>query len=294
MVAERNWVGARLMAQLIKQVIVDKLGGDAETVPGTNSVIFKGMERGKDDIDVHPDVWLPNQEGLVHTYVRDNKTVALSDGFYEGDTGWCVSAKVAKQLQIKTVFDLATPEMAKHFDVTGDGRGEIYIGPSAWAGTNIRRVKMRDYGLDNFFDTTTEEEEIAYATLGDAIRKDRPHLTVCYSPHYIFKLYDLTKLEEPAYDASKHTMVQPSEDPDWMAQSKIMTGDAVKKIHVAYSLTLETRTPQVANFLKDIALDSETVTNWTHEVIVDKKEPANVVSDWIAANPSRVESWLGL
>ena len=294
MIAEPNWVNARLMAHMLKHVIIDKLGVEADTVPGTNPVIFKGMDRGKGDIDVHPDVWLPNQQGLVDTYVTENKTVALSEGYYTGDTAWCVSSAVAERLQLKTVYDLATPEMAKHFDHTGDDRGEIWIGPSAWAGTNIRRVKMRDYGLDNFFDTTTEEEEIAYATFGDAYRKDKPYLTVCYEPHYVFKLYDLFKLEEPPYDEEKWNVIQPSEDPDWLSKSMAMTADATKKIHVGYSLTLATRAPQVANLLKNVSIDTKTMSEWTHRVVIDKSEPATVVQEWIAANSERIDGWLGL
>ena len=294
MIGEPNWVGARLMAQMIKHVIIEKLGVEADTVPGTNPVIFKGMSRGKGDIDVHPDVWLPNQQGLVDTYVHDQNTVALSDGFYLGYTGWCVSSAVAERLQLKTIFDLATPEMAKHFDHTGDDRGEIWIGPTAWAGTNIRRVKMRDYGLENFFDPTTEEEEIAYAAFGDAYRKDKPFLTVCYEPHYIFKLYDLFPLEEPAYEEEKWQMVQPSEDPDWFSKSMVMTADAPKNTHVAYSLSLVGRAPQIAQFLKNIAIDTDTMSEWTLKVVVDQREPADVVQEWVAANPERIDTWLGL
>jgi len=294
MIAEPNWIGARLTAQLVKHIIVDKLGTDADTVPGTNPVIFKAMARGKGDIDVHPDVLLPNQQGLVDTYVTGEKAVALSDGFYLADSGWCVSTKVAERLQLNSIFQLATPEMAKHFDVTGDDRGEIWIGPSAWAGTNIRRVKMRDYGLENFFDVTTEEEEIAYASLGDAIRKDKPFLTVCYAPHYIFTLYDLTRLDEPPYDDEKWVMVQPSEDPDWLAKSQVATAFPAGNGHVGYSLSLETRAPQVAKFLKNISLDTSTISEWTYKVVVDKREPSDVVREWIAANPARVDKWLGL
>ena len=294
MISEPNWVNARLMAQMIKHVIIEKLGVEADTVPGTNPVIFKGMDRGKGDIDVHPDVWLPNQQGLVDTYVKEKETVALSEGFYLGFSRWCVSTAVAARLQLKTVFDLATPEMAKHFDDTGDERGEIWIGPTAWAGTNIRRVKMRDYGLENFFDSTTEEEEIAYAAFGDAYRKDNPFLTICSEPHYILKLYDLAQLEEPPYDEAKWQMVQPSEDPDWLSKSMVMSADAPKQIHVGYSLSLVTRAPQVAQFLENVAMDTDTMSEWTLRVVVDKREPADVVQEWIAANPERIDAWLGL
>ena len=282
------------MAQMIKHVIIDKLGVEADTVPGTNPVIFKGMDRGKGDIDVHPDVWLPNQRGLVDTYVNEKKTVALSKGFYLGFSRWCVSAAVAERLQLETVFDLATPEMARHFDDTGDGRGEIWIGPTAWAGTNIRRVKMRDYGLDNFFDPTTEEEEIAYAAFGDAYRKDKPFLTICSEPHYIPKLYELAPLEEPPYEEAKWQMVQPSEDPDWYSKSMVMTMDAPKEIHVGYSLSLVERAPQVAQFLENVAVDTDIMGEWTLRVVVDEREPADVVQEWVAANPERIDAWLGL
>ena len=294
MIGVPTWVGARLMGALIKQIIIDKLGVEADTTPGNNVVIFKSMDRGKGDIDVHPDVWRPNQESLVNTYVNEHKTVALSDGFYEGTVSWCVSTKVAKRLQIKTVFDLATPEMAKHFDVTGDDRGEIWIGPGAWASTNNWRVKLRDYGLGNFFDPTTEEEAIAYASLGDAIRKDKPFIVLCYTPHYVFKLYDLTRIEEPPHDPAKYTIVQPNEDADWYNKSKILTGEQVRNIHVAYSLSLEKRAPRVAKFLKNITMDADTMSTWTHQVVVDEREPADLVREWIASNSARVDGWLGL
>lgn len=55
-IAEPNWASGRAMAGLIKVIVEDKLGGQAEIVPGTNAVIFAGMDRGKGEIDDHPDV----------------------------------------------------------------------------------------------------------------------------------------------------------------------------------------------------------------------------------------------
>ena len=49
-IGEPNWTSGRAMAGLVKVAIV----------PGTNAVIFKGMDRSKGEIDVHPDVWIPN------------------------------------------------------------------------------------------------------------------------------------------------------------------------------------------------------------------------------------------
>jgi glycine betaine/proline transport system substrate-binding protein len=116
----------------------------------------------------------------------------------------------------------------------------------------------------------------------------------CYTPHYVHRMYDVTMLEEPAFDPAKYKMVQPNEDPDWLAKSKITVGDAPKSVHVAYSKSLERRAPDVARFLSNIKLETDLVSGWTREVIVEKKDPADVVRAWVAANPRIVDRWLGL
>ena len=48
------WTGAQAIAHLIQEVVVTKMGGTAELVPGNNGAIFQAMDQGKGDIDVHP------------------------------------------------------------------------------------------------------------------------------------------------------------------------------------------------------------------------------------------------
>ena len=63
------WTGAQAIAALLQAVVVERIGGEANLVPGNNATIFQGMDQGKGDIDVHPDVWLPNQESFTKKYV---------------------------------------------------------------------------------------------------------------------------------------------------------------------------------------------------------------------------------
>ena len=65
-------------------------------------------------------------------------------------------------------------------------------------------------------------------------------------------------------------------------------------IHVGYSLSLATRAPQVANLLKNISVDTQTMSDWTHQVVINKSEPSAVAQEWIAANSERIDGWLGL
>ena len=91
-----SWTGAQAIAALLQAVVVERIGGEANLVPGNNATIFQGMDQGKGDIDVHPDVWLPNQQSFTKKYVDGAGTVQLSTNFYEGNQGFCVPEQFGK------------------------------------------------------------------------------------------------------------------------------------------------------------------------------------------------------
>ncbi|MFT2110088.1 glycine betaine ABC transporter substrate-binding protein [Marinomonas sp. 2405UD68-3] len=294
MIAELSWPGAKIIGNLIKVIVEEKLGGEADMVPSTNSVVFAAMDGGRGDIDVHPDVWLPNQQALVDEYVNGKNSVSLSNGFYEGRTGFCIPQYMSEKYGIKTVYDMATPEAQELFDSDGDGMGEIWVGGAGWSSTNINKVKARDYGIEFFHTVSTEDEAIFYNRLETLYKKEKGVAFYCYVPHYVHALYDTVLLEEPEYDPTQYTMYQPKNKTDWYEQSSIMTGDPIKNVRIAYSNTLETRTPDVAKFLSNINLDSADVSNWTYQVIIEGKNAEDVVRSWISENSKTVDKWLGI
>lgn len=294
MIGEPSWPGAKIMANLIGQVIEGRLGGEVGYAPGANAVIFEAMDGGRGDIDVHPDVWLPNQSSFTDRYVDGANTVALSEGSYEGRAGFCVPNYMVEEHNISSVFDLATPEAQALFDSDGNGLGEIWVGASGWASTNIHLVKARDYGIETFLEPTTEDEAVFYARLMDAIEAEEGVVFYCYKPHYVHALYPVTILEEPEYDAAAYTIVTPDEDANWFENSSITTGDEVKTVRVAYSRSLEERNAAAAAFLAAIDMSSDELSKLTYEVVVQGNEIEDVVSAWIDANGDTVDGWLGL
>ncbi|MEX3009553.1 glycine betaine ABC transporter substrate-binding protein [Hoeflea sp. TYP-13] len=294
MIGEPSWPGAKIMANLIGQIISKRLGGEVGYAPGANAVIFAAMDGGRGDIDVHPDVWLPNQASFTDEYVDQKKTVALSEGSYEGRSGFCTPSYMANEHNIKSVFDLGTPDAQKLYDGDGDGKGEIWVGASGWASTNVHKVKVRDYGIETFLEPTTEDETVFYARLKDAISDKKGVVFYCYKPHYVHALYDVTMIEEPEHDPSQYTIIQPDQDADWYNKSQITSGDQVKTVRVAHSKSLEKRNPAAASFLAKIDMDSDALSELTYKVVVQGQEIDAVVSEWIDANGTTVDGWLGL
>lgn len=287
------WTGAQAIAHLIQEIVETKIGGEATLVPGNNAAIFAAMDAGKGDIDIHPDVWLPNQESFTKKYVDGAGTVALSDKPYEGKQSFCVSKQFSEENGVTSIFDLARPEIAALMDSDGNGKGEIWIGAPGWASANVNEVKVRDYGLMPFMEPVRADQSVMTATVGDSIRKGIGYAFYCYSPHAIWFQHDIVRLEEPPFDPEQYIALQPSDDPDWFAKSKVMTEDALKQVQIAYSKSLEERSPAIADLVKNIQLTGEDVSSFAF-AIEGGQDAADVAAEWVAENSDRVDGWLGL
>jgi glycine betaine/proline transport system substrate-binding protein len=289
-----SWPGARGIAAVLKLVAEKDLGAKVQTVPGTNPVIYKGMDGGKGDVDVHPDTWMPNQANLRKEYVDEKKTVLLSSKPYNSRQGMCVPKYVADKFGVKSVFDLAKPEVVKLFDSDGNGKGEAWLGATGWAVTNIMKVMARDYGWLPLYEDSTVDETVNVARVDSLYKQGKPVLFHCYSAHYIFSKYDLVMLDEPKNADSCYKMVQPQEDPDWYNKSKITCSIKDADVYVGYSKSLEKRAPAVAKLLANFSLDVKQVALMSHAIGVDKIPEDQFAAKWVAENRPTVNRWLGL
>ncbi len=289
-----NYATATAVMNVIKAAIERQLGLQVATVTTTAvPVIWEAMARNKGEVDIWPDVWLPNQQGLIDKYVKGAGTVKLAQNGYEAQQGYCVTKVTIEKYGIKDVSDLANPDNAKLFDRTGDGKGSIWIGASGWQSTNIEKVRARDYGFADSFDLETTDEAISNAALDRAAKADKPWVGYCYSPHQNFARYDLAFLHEPAYDPAKFVMVQPNDDPQWFEKSKVSSAYADTTVHIAYAASLAQRQPDVAAALERINFNPDDISKWAYAIIVDKKPADQVAKDWIKAHPDVVAKWFG-
>lgn len=289
-----SWTGAQAIANLLKVVVETRIGGEAGLVPGNNATIFQAMDQGKGAIDVHPDVWLPNQESFTKKYVDGKKTVTLSKNPYEGNQGFCVSKNFGEANNITDIADLGRPDVAKKMDSDGDGKGEMWIGAPGWASANVNQVKVRDYGLLDFIEPVRAEESVKTARVKDSIAKNEGYAFYCYKPHAIWYMFDVKMLSEPKYDPAMYKMVQPSDSPKWYEESKVATKDALKNVQIAWSNSLKERSPAIAEFFERFSLTADDVSSFAFEISGKGRDAAEVAKEWVKNNPKKVDAWLGL
>ncbi|NKB28229.1 MAG: amino acid-binding protein [Rhodobacteraceae bacterium] len=285
-----NWPSVNATAHIMKVAIEQNLGLEVELQNGSNPIVFEAMDSGA--MHVHPEVWLPNQQNLHDTFVKDKGTVVINTNGAEAFQGMCVDKASADANGIVSIDDLTNPDIANLFDSNGDGRGEVWIGAPGWASTNVEKIRAKSYGYDATLDLTEIDETVAYASLANAIEAGDPWVGFCYAPHYLFALHDVVILEEPAHDPAKWTVIQPTDDPDWLAKSDAAVAWDSAYLHVHFAKELETTHPEVAAMLANMALTADEISAMTFALVIDEQEPLAYAEAWVASNEDKVLGWL--
>lgn len=285
-----NWPSVNATAHILKVAIEQNLGLEVELQNGTNPIVFEAMDTGA--MHVHPEVWMPNQQNLHDTYVKDKGTVVMNPNGVEAFQGMCVDKATADANGITAIEDLTNPDIASLFDSDGDGEGELWIGAPGWASTNVEKVRAKSYGYDQTFELTEIDETVAYANLDNAIKAGDPWVGFCYTPHYVFELHDLQILEEPDYDPEKWTVIQPTDDPDWLEKSDAGVAWDLAYLHVHYAKELEDSYPSVATLLGNVDLTTDQVSAMTYALVIDGIEPMAYAEQWVADNEDAVLTWM--
>jgi len=283
-----NWSSAVVTSHLLKALLKSEFDLDSTLHEGTSEEIFTAMDGGAEEID--PEVWLPNHAALNAEYVLRRKSVIMSPKGVPARQGICVT-QMTHDLGVTSVSDLADPEKAKLFDTDGNGKGEVWIGAPDWSSTRIERIRAKGYGYDKTMDLLEADEEIAVTAIDAAMASDKPLVFFCYEPHYTFELHGIVFLDEPAYDPRKWTVLTPDQDPDWLEKSSASVAWPPSFFHINYSAKLAEDRPEVAAFLNAITLDVDTVSEMTYAMIVERRDPDDFASDWIANNQDRVARW---
>ena len=282
-----NWPSVRVTAEVLALVIRHDLGLSVEVQAAANPVIFEAMAHGS--MDIHPEVWLPNQEGLYDRY-RDR--VVLNRHAAVGVQGVCVNGAATKA-GFHDIADLTDPAKARLLDGDGDGRGDIFIGAPGWSSTVVERARAHAYGYEALLNLQQLDEGLADTQLAVASQRGRPWAGFCYAPHHRFIVHpDLRLLSEPAHDPRRWRPVSPEDDPDWIADSSVAMAWPSQSIQPAYARTLETRHPLVATLMRNVDLSAQEISAFAYQMVIAKRAPDEIAHDWVAAHRGRVTAWL--
>ncbi|WP_335672072.1 glycine betaine ABC transporter substrate-binding protein [Phyllobacterium zundukense] len=289
-VAMPNWPSGQVTANIIKTALNKNFGLDVEVREMGTMNAFAGLASG--EVDIHPEVWLPNLNSLVDRYAGKDGPVQIADMGVSAWQGVCATKQTVEKTGIHAIADLLDPKKTAAFDTDGDGQGEMWIGAETWSSTAIERIRANSYGYAKTMRLLEMPEEMGMAAVDAAEATDKPIIFACYSPHVVFKLHDIVKLDEPAYDAAKWHVVLPADDPNWLTKSSAPVAWDKAHFHIAYAKALAARKPEVTKFLESIDFTPDEITEMSYAVEVDRQPPADYAAAWVDKHGDRVSNWL--
>ena len=289
-VGQPDWPSAQVTAHIISDILEERLGVEVRLRPVGTIELMGGIDRG--EIDVHPEVWMPNGEEIVREYRDVRGSLTLSPIKVAAEQHICTTRATSEATGLKELKDLANPDVAAAFDTDADGLGEMWIGAFTWSSTRIERVRARSYGYDSTMMLLTMPEDQALASVDAAVATGAPIVFYCYTPHYIHALHDIVQLDEPAHDPDAWKIVTAEQDPAWLSLSKAETAWEPSSYQIGYATSLKEYHPKVAAFLDRMEISEEDAEKMSYAVHVEGRAPEEIAATWVKENADRIEEWV--
>ncbi len=294
-IAELNWAGSSGAANVIKVIVEEYLGEEAAIIGGDELALFEGMAKNDGSVDILPEMWTVQLAAQWDKYIApgSEESVRANATPYMGSEGIFVPGYVQDEHGINDIAQLNDPEIAKLFDTDGNEKGEYWTGAAGWQSVDYNAVKAKSMGFDQYWEPVVVEVPIFEGLLDAAYQKQEPILFYFYTPEWIFGAYDLRQLSEPPYSEDCHQFIQQSEDADWLEKSEITCAQPEVPVHLVYAASLEEQAPKVAQFVSQMGITVEIISEWIKRISYDGEDPAAMAKDWVDNNRDLIESqWL--
>lgn len=206
--ADVDWDSVQVHNRIAGFILKQGYGYEVEYMPGNTIPLFAGLTRG--DIDVNMEVWVANQREAYDKAIKAGQVIDLGSNFPDSWQGWMVPTYVIKgdakkgikpfAPDLKSVEDL--PKYWKLFkDPEDPSKGIFYSCIPGWECEKINEAKLKAYGLDKYYNHFPPGSYAALVgSLAAAIKKGKPWFGYHWAPTWPLGKYDMTPLEEPAFD----------------------------------------------------------------------------------------------
>jgi glycine betaine/proline transport system substrate-binding protein len=264
--SDLSWESAQVHNRIAAFIIEHGYGYGIDYIPVDTISGFAGLVRG--DIDITMEIWTDNQEPAWSEAVASGKVIDLGDNFPDSWQGWLVPTYMIKgdpargikatAPDLKSVTDL--PKYAKLFkDVEDPSKGRFC--------EKINEKKFAAYGLNDTYNLFLPGSGAALvASLAGAYKKGEPWFGYYWAPTWVLGSYDMTPLEEPAYD-------------------KAIFGSTAKcaypsvKVKIAVNPGMLKKAPEVVEFLKKYET-TQAMANKFLAYMEEKEADTDATAEW--------------
>ncbi|ALX50098.1 ABC transporter substrate-binding protein [Lentibacillus amyloliquefaciens] len=285
--SDLGWNSIRFHNQVAATVLEEGYGYKTEVTTASMSIGLQGLQNG--DIDVTMEIWGDKMGDAYDEALNDGKIEQVGINFGDTKRGYFVPTYVIegdKERGIEPVApDLkSVKDLPQYKDVFKESsrksKGQIVGAPSMWGAAEAFEQKMETYNLSETYEYVDPGSGTGLnVSLTKAYEAGEPWIGYAYSPSWVLGKYDMTMLEEPAYD-----------EETW--NENYGTGFPDQDVPIAINAKLTETAPDVVKFLKNY----QTSNDLTNEALVymndNDAEPREAAEWWMNEHPDIWTEWV--
>jgi len=271
-----GWIGEEIRTHMIVKILRDELGYDVKHLENLQAgPIYTALSDG--DVHVFAGAWLPLQNDSLNAQPAGTIKI-LADNLPAESVGLSLAVpKYVADMGITSLADLDANKDLFGGKIMGiePGAGMMQVGKA--------RTALDIYGLADWeiIDASTPAMLAAY---GDAVEAREPIVIMMWTPHYAYSKWSgdeaVTDLEDPGYEIDGQTMYLYKDQSD------------VARVQTLVHKDFEATFPEAAAFLKRFQITVEEENELMLQV-ANGKSAKDAAYDYLAANPGKIQAWLG-
>lgn len=255
------------------------------------AVMIMAIANGDADFTVH--LWDKVHDSFYQKAGGDRDLIKAGDVMPGVVQGYLIDKKTADAYNIKYLTDLKKPEIAKLFDVDGDGKADLTGCNPGWGCELAIDHHLKAYGLEK---SINNNRGSYFALMADTIARYKQGQSILYYtwvPQWISSTLvvdkDVVWLEVPYTD-----LPDGNNKVDTSYHGKNL-GFAVDKVEAVLNRDFAKKNPAATKFLSLLQISSDDESAQNLKMHNGENKPADITrhaNEWVASHRQQFDTWL--
>lgn len=291
--AHSSWIEESFQTAVVN-IGLEKLGYQIDAVkeleyPG----IFLSLANG--DLDYSVVYYNPNSETMFNQAGGDEILQKLGDFVPIGSRGYQIDKKTAEEYGITNLEQFKDPQIAKLFDMDGDGKADLIGCNPGWGCESLINHHIETYGLQ----ATVEQKQGNYtALLSDVIARHQEGQSImfyAYNPHWISSVLrpdqEVIWLEVPFTSIPSDPDIT-EEDTTFNGKNTGLPGGSQE---IVANKEFAKVNPVAKRWLELVQMSIEDINQISLRIKEGEDSPEDIrrlAEEWIAENQEEFDRWI--
>ena len=249
--ADYDWDSAQVHNRIAAFILDNGYGYDIAYNFGSTAPMWAGLVDGSNDIAM--EIWVENQQDAYDEGIGDGSVIDLGSNYPDSWQGFLVPTYMIEDGDLPA--DISVDNISEYWDLFQDPedptKGRFYSCIPGWFCEQINGEKFEVYGLNDTFNIFLPGSGAALLTsMVSAYDSHEAWFGYYWAPTPALGLYDMTVVEEPAYN-----------DSDWNANHGCAY--PAVQVNICVNSSLPDKAPEVVDFLENY----ETTTEMTNAAL---------------------------